>query len=295
MFSATPVASCGVEDTIGGVQRLIDNGKSSQASESVPNASSYSAQSNQNHGVWSSSGNPKPLFSSLAGFALEVGDRLVINGEELIFKGWVDQSQTAIEVKSLSDEAAQVKQIRAKEIKSLARSPEDISRHAPSTNKQTTPETEQSPYTGNSEASAETNSPEVEIATGDRENSDQKIPNNSDSSVSNSPTEETPEIPKEPEYNAWEVWTYLERQRVKTLKLINTFHAEWEANRFVREAERSTPPNLRVHYEIRPVLLDEAELNGSYQKVENTEKQQEPPSHPHEEDYADAIDVEILT
>ncbi len=221
-----------------------------------------------------------------------MGDRLVINGEELIFKGWVDQSQTAIEVKSLSDEAAQVKQIRAKEIKSLARSPEDIGNYSPS--KQATPETEESPATGNP-ANTEINSSEAEPLTSDRENSDEKIPNNSDNSVSNSQTEETPEIPKEPEYNAWEVWTYLERQRVKTLKLINTFHAEWEANRFVREAERSTPPNLRVHYEIRPVLLDEAELNGSYQKVENTEKQQEPPSHPHEEDYADAIDVEILT
>jgi len=82
---------------------------------------------------------------------------------------------------------------------------------------------------------------------------------------------------------------------VKTLKLISTFHAEWEANRFVREAERNTPPNLRVHYEIRPVLLDEAELNGSYQKSENVENQQEQSSDPHEEDYADAIDVEILT
>ncbi|MFN9668665.1 MAG: hypothetical protein ACK573_07475 [Pseudanabaena sp.] len=82
---------------------------------------------------------------------------------------------------------------------------------------------------------------------------------------------------------------------MKTLKLISTFHAEWEANRFVREAERNTPPNLRVHYEIRPVLLDEAELSGSYPKSENTENQQEPPFHNNATDYVDAIDVEILT
>ena len=64
----------------------------------------------------------KPLFNSLAGFALEVGDRLLINGEEVIFKGWVDQSQTAIEVKVIADDAVQVKQVHAKEIKSLSRS-----------------------------------------------------------------------------------------------------------------------------------------------------------------------------
>jgi hypothetical protein len=291
LLSATPDTSCGVEDTIGGVQRLIDNGKSSQASESIPNASSYNTQSDQNHEVWSSD-HSKPLFSSLAGFALEVGDHLVINGEELIFKGWVDQSQTAIEVKSLADEAVQVKQIRAKEIKSLARSLEDIPNY--SSSKPAVPETEQSPSTG-SPASTETNSSEAESITSDRKDSDVKIPHNSDDSENNAQLEETPEIPKEPEYNAWEVWTYLERQRVKTLKLISTFHAEWEANRFVREAERNTPPNLRVHYEIRPVLLDEAELSGSYPKSENTENQQEPPFHNNATDYVDAIDVEILT
>lgn len=290
MFSATPDASCGIEGTTGGVQRLIDNGKSSQASESIPNASSHRNQSDQNHGVCSS-GNSKPLFSSLAGFALEVGDHLVINGEELTFKGWVDQSQTAIEVKSLTDEASQVKQIRAKEIKSLARSLEDIPNY--SSSKPADPETEQSPSTDN--PAMETNLSEAEPITSNRKDYDEKIPHNPDDSENNAQPEETPEIPKEPEYNAWEVWTYLERQRVKTLKLISTFHAEWEANRFVREAERNTPPNLRVHYEIRPVLLDEAELSGSYPKSENTENQQDQPSHNNEADYADAIDVEILT
>ena len=46
----------------------------------------------------------KPLFNSLAGFALEVGDLLMINGEQVIFKGWVDQSQTSIEVKAIADD-----------------------------------------------------------------------------------------------------------------------------------------------------------------------------------------------
>lgn len=231
----------------------------------------------------------------MAGLALEVGDHLVINGEELIFKGWVDQSQIAIEVMPIADNAAQFKQIRAKEIKSLARSLEDIVNY--SSSRQVTPEAESSPSTSHP-ASTDSNSSETEPTTRDRVNLDENIPNNShssDDSVNYSSTEEIPEPPKEPEYNAWEVWTYLERQRVKTLKLISTFHAEWEANRFVREAERNTPPNLRVHYEIRPVLLDETELNGSYQKSENMENQQNQSSDPHEGDYADAIDVEILT
>jgi len=46
----------------------------------------------------------KPLFNSLAGFALEVGDHLMINGEQVIFKGWVDQSQTSIEVKLIAED-----------------------------------------------------------------------------------------------------------------------------------------------------------------------------------------------
>ena len=105
--------------------------------------------------------------------------------------------------------------------------------------------------------------------------------------------EELPEIPKEPEYNAWEVWTYLERQRLKTLKLFSTFRAEWEANRFVREAERSAPSNLRVHYEIRPVCLDESEINDSN---ENNHAPHPNPEevNPDAENYADVIDVEVI-
>ena len=109
--------------------------------------------------------------------------------------------------------------------------------------------------------------------------------------------EELPEIPKEPEYNAWEVWTYLERQRLKTLKLLNTFRAEWEANRFVREAERSAPSSLRVHYEIRPVCLDESVINGSYQNTHESHSKNEQPNPDPEsyaENYADAIDVEVI-
>ena len=137
----------------------------------------------------------------------------------------------------------------------------------------------------------------VNQTSGDRANSEATSPNhpdNPDNLEETSPIEEEPEIPKEPEYNAWEVWTYLERQRVKTLKLINTFQAEWEANRFVREAERSAPANLRVHYEIRPVLLDEAELNGGYQQSADSYKSQNSQPDLEEEDYADAIDVEVI-
>ncbi|BBC23343.1 hypothetical protein [Pseudanabaena sp. ABRG5-3] len=303
MLGSIAITNWRTEDRVGGVQSLIDKGKSSQAHESVPNESSRSYETNGNNnanksvdnaGVWSSS-NAKPLFNSLAGFALEVGDRLLINGEEVIFKGWVDQSQTAIEVKAIADNSSEVRKIRAKEIRSLARS-QDIANNIPSSTKQ---ETSQS---GDTKVDAAANTVVNEQAhtasenqnSGDRANLDEKSSNNSDLLEEPPHIEESPEIPKEPEYNAWEVWTYLERQRVKTLKLINTFHAEWEANRFVREAERSTPPNLRVHYEIRPVLLDEAELNGSYQNVENSHKSQDNPPEREEEDYADAIDVEVI-
>ncbi len=235
------------------------------------------------------------MFNSLAGFALEVGDRLLINGEEVIFKGWVDQSQTAIEVKAIADNSSEVRKIRAKEIKSLARS-QDIASNTPSSTKQ---EPSQSGDTkvdaaANTVVNEQVPSASENQNSGDRTNLDEKSSNNSDQPEETPHIEESPEIPKEPEYNAWEVWTYLERQRVKTLKLINTFHAEWEANRFVREAERSTPPNLRVHYEIRPVLLDESELNGSYQDVENSHKSQDNSPEREEEDYADAIDVEVI-
>jgi len=211
-----------------------------------------------------------------------VGDRLLINGEEVIFKGWVDQSQTAIEVKVIADNSSEVRKIRAKEIRSLARS-QDLANNTPFSTKQ---EPSQSSDTkvdaaANTVVNEQVPSASENQNSGDRANIDEKSSNNSDQLEENPQIEELPEIPKEPEYNAWEVWTYLERQRVKTLKLINTFHAEWEANRFVREAERSTPPNLRVHYEIR-------------QNVENSHKSQDNPPEREEEDYADAIDVEVI-
>lgn len=308
MLSSIAITNWRIEDTIGGVQSLIDKGKSSQANEYVPNESSRSSDANANNnanknvnknvanaGVWSSS-NAKPLFNSLAGFALEVGDRLLINGEEVIFKGWVDQSQTAIEVKAIADNTSEVRKIRAKEIKSLARS-QDIANKTPSSTNQEayqSRDTKVDSAANDDLANEQRHSVSDNQNNGDPKRSEETNPNNSDNLEDTSQIEEFPEIPKEPEYNAWEVWTYLERQRVKTLKLINTFHAEWEANRFVREAERSTPPNLRVHYEIRPVLLDEAELNGDYQNMENHHKSQDDPSESEEEDYADAIDVEVI-
>jgi hypothetical protein len=220
------------------------------------------------------------LFNSLAGFALEVGDRLIINGEEVKFKGWVDQSQTAIEVNAITNTLSPVRQIRAREIKSLSRSQQAVADYS-------APQDVVSKYRDVEDSSKQVSS-EFE----------EKINDYDDHAEIPSEPEEIVETPKEPEYNAWEVWTYLERQRLKTLKLINTFQAEWEANRFVREAERSTPANLRVHYEIRPVCLDEAEVMQSYQNEQNSRKskdsQADHQAKSEPEDYADAIDVEIL-
>ena len=236
------------------------------------------------HGFHSSP-NARPLFNSLAGFALEVGDRLTINGEEVIFKGWVDQSQTAIEVRVIANDPSSIKQIRAKEIKSLSRSHSVV---------------DSSPSQDVASSKPEDAHKQPEPVNYNHKHNHEQ-PTSSDYINDDEPTEtasepeEPIEIPKEPEYNAWEVWTYLERQRVNTLKLINTFQAEWEANRFVREAERSAPPTLRVHYEIRPVWLDESEMNGSHQYDQNDQKpykSQNPQSDL--EDYADAIDVEII-
>lgn len=229
------------------------------------------------------------MFKSLAGFALDVGDLLLINGEEVIFKGWVDQSQTAIEVKAVADDNASVKQIRAREITSLSRS----------LGNNEIPKEEANSTT---EASAQqTNSPSDETtATAtveqDSDHHAQETSQPSAETVEEAPIPE-PEPPKEPEYNAWEVWTYLERQRVKTLKLLNTFQAEWEANRFVREAERSAPPNLRVHYEVRPIWLDESEMRGDTQNSEQSPRssnKQEARDQAEYSEYADAIDVEVV-
>lgn len=301
MFGSATVRNCRTEDSLGGVRSLIDNGKSSQAHVSTPNETSNqtsnetsedrkyagsapsSDTSSDTKGVYTKS-NPKPLFKSLVGFALEVGDRLLINDVEVIFKGWVDQSQTAIEVTAIAD-GAETKLIRAKEIKSLARS-QDIS--SKSTGHDSQDFDDEMGREQDVAKSGDQDPTENNQAQGDRRDVDRDV------DVTPEPiAEEIPEIPKEPEYNAWEVWTYLERQRVKTLKLLNTFRAEWEANRFVREAERSAPSNLRVHYEIRPVCLDESEINGSYQNIHaphpNTDE-----INPDAENYADVIDVEVI-
>jgi len=221
------------------------------------------------------------LFNSLAGFALEVGDRLLINGEEVIFKGWVDQSQTSIEVKAIAD-AAVIKQVRAKEIQSLARS-QDSTATQPSAPNSTQNKPEKS------------SDPSSSKETGSTEASDWRDDHKFSDHAEVLPEPETIETPKEPEYNAWEVWTYLERQRVNTLKLLNTFQTEWEANRFVREAERSAPSNLRVHYEVRPIWLDETEIKRSYQNTEPSHKSHDRQSDRAAKDYDDAIDVEIVT
>jgi len=174
-------------------------------------------------------------------------------------------------VKVIANDLSQIKQIRAKEIKSLARS-QDVTPTSPSSVQKESEnfhEPRKVADTAPPESVDETNNSEVPL--------------------------EEPELI--PEYNAWEVWTYLERQRLKTLKLLNTFRAEWEANRFIREAERSTPSNLRVHYEIRPILLDETEINEPYQTKEsanNTSANNTSANQPEGEDYADAIDVEII-
>ena len=303
MFGSATIRNCRTEDSLGGVRSLIDNGKSSQADVSVPNETSNqtsnetsedrkyansaesSDPSGDAKGVYTKF-NPKPLFKSLVGFALEVGDRLLINDIEVVFKGWVDQSQTAIEVMAIA--GAEIKQIRAKEIKSLARS-QDIS--SKSTGHDSDDSQDFDDEMGREQDVAKSGDQDPAAnnqAQGDRRDADRDV------DVTPEPiAEDIPEIPKEPEYNAWEVWTYLERQRVKTLKLLNTFRAEWEANRFVREAERSAPSNLRVHYEIRPVCLDESEINGSHQNIHaphpNTEE-----INPDAENYADVIDVEVI-
>jgi len=192
-------------------------------------------------------------------------------------------------VKTIADDLSSVKQVRAKEIKSLSRSHdvEEISASQDVTNKSHHDEDHVKPssdeFVDQSNASVSDN---------------QKSPDPDNHTEASVDSEETTEVPKEPEHNAWEVWTYLERQRLKTLKLINTFQAEWEANRFVREAERSAPSNLRVHYEIRPVWLDEAEIMGSYQNDQSSHKSHKSKDSQVErdnEDYADAIDVEVIT
>lgn len=223
-----------------------------------------------------------------------MGDRLIINEEEVIFKGWVDQSQTAIEVKVFNSEALISKKIFAKEIKSLARSRQDVANQDSPSNVEPDHSPQPTPAK-TQEATSQSNSQETkpESTYYSSEPFESKTSNDSDDLFEAS-AEETPE----PDYNAWEVWTYLERQRVKTLKLLNTFQAEWEANRFVREVERSTPPNLRIHYEVRPIVLSEAEIKAanqtSDQPVSSTHISDREQTDYNQTDYADAIDVEVV-
>jgi hypothetical protein len=52
----------------------------------------------------------------------------------------------------------------------------------------------------------------------------------------------------------------LERHRKDTLRCVGSFDAQWKADRFVTEAERSKPDrNLRIHYEVKPVFASEDE------------------------------------
>ncbi len=212
------------------------------------------------------------------GFALEMGDRLVINGEEVTFKGWIDQTQTAITVQAIAD--ATDKKIHARDIKSLGRSvlPESSNK---SDNHQG------SAAEMSDENHADPSSPD---AIYEDAGTDQESPN-----IPEPPDDE----PVLPTYNAWEVWTYLERQRLKTLKLINTFETEWEANRFVREAERNTPPNLRIHYEICPIWLnsDAVTSDANHDDLEHFPDENSGDRIDVEDadpKYADAIDVEII-
>ncbi|MBD2178238.1 hypothetical protein H6F42_15070 [Pseudanabaena sp. FACHB-1998] len=224
-----------------------------------------------------------------------MGDRLLINGEEVIFKGWVDQSLTAIEVKAIVDDQATVKQVRAKDIKSLARSlgtdpaPQTVN---PKTSTSEELRDASAPDHHQEHPQVSVNSDlEPEISNQDVVSTEHQ--GDTDEAEAVSPEDQT-ELTPEPEYNAWEVWMYLERQRLKTLKLLNTFQAEWEANRFVREAERSAPPTLRVHYEIRPIWLDESTLNSSDQNEQDSNHSANSQDDP-AENYADAIDVEIIS
>lgn len=204
----------------------------------------------------------------------------------MIFKGWVDQSQTAIEVKSIDDVSS--KQIRAREITSLSRSLfANVSSKSPEPKQAentkehiATEENKTESKAENKQESTQDFRESVEADHSDRAGSNFVEP---EPEIATEPEPEP-----EPEYNAWEVWTYLERQRMKTLKLLNTFQAEWEANRFVREAERNTPANLRVHYEVRPIVLGEIDNTGN-------EYSQAHDSHSAQVEYPDAIDVEIVT
>lgn len=101
-----------------------------------------------------------------------------------------------------------------------------------------------------------------------------------------------PELPPEPEPNAWEVWTYLERERQKTLTRVGTFTNEWEASRFVDAAERKNSGRLRIHYEIHPIIIP-SETSDSDATVENSSQSEDLKSD-RQANEPEAIDVEVL-
>ncbi len=170
------------------------------------------------------------------------------------------------------------------------------------------PETNGSNTIGNSENNPEGTNPQrlSENRTGTPLQSSQPYTQTSAIPSPSQPPIPEPAASPEPTPNAWEVWTYLERQRQTTLKHLHTFRAEWEANRFVREAERSAPDHLRVHYEIRPVVKSEDEPSPAHDvplqdvavpssPYPRTGPSSAPVSKDNPEvDHTDAIDVEIL-
>jgi hypothetical protein len=94
--------------------------------------------------------------------------------------------------------------------------------------------------------------------------------------------------PAPPEPIAWEVWAYLERQRKDTLRHVKTFESEWQANRFLEQAERERKAGLRVHYEIRPIFAPEAEEVEEFSESEDADQKQS------NNDRFDPVDYENL-
>jgi len=80
--------------------------------------------------------------------------------------------------------------------------------------------------------------------------------------VPSAPEPEEVWVPPAPTPSHWEVWMYLERHRKDTLRCLGSFESEWQARRFVAEAERKNPnPELRVHYEVNPVYPPDTSID----------------------------------
>ncbi|AFY70233.1 hypothetical protein Pse7367_1958 [Thalassoporum mexicanum PCC 7367] len=120
-------------------------------------------------------------------------------------------------------------------------------------------------------------------------------------------SEESTEQPDhEPEPIAWEVWAYLERRRKDTLRQVDTFDSEWQANRFLEQAERERKAGLKVHYEIRPIFAPDPDptdpndaSDASDPEISSDDRAE--PRTPSDSDAAradhennDAIDVEVI-